>query len=269
MTDHEQAPAWVINPHVPSVARMYDYYLGGKDNFAADREAADHILAVMPYVRDFTRDNRAFLSRSVRLVADAGVRQFLDIGSGLPTRENVHQVAQQTAPDSRVVYVDNDPIVLAHGRALLAENPLTTVVQADLREPKTLLDHPEVRSRLDFSQPVALLLLAVLHFVADDEEAAAIVAQLRERLAPGSYVIISHGHAGRVSKQDEALVRDAYKATKAGNLTPRSPEQILAYFDGLELLEPGLVPVEAWRPEYDVLPDWDKAGFLGAVGHQR
>ncbi|GAA0981050.1 SAM-dependent methyltransferase [Acrocarpospora macrocephala] len=267
MTDHEQAPSWVINPHVPSVARMYDYYLGGKDNFAADREAAEHVLSIMPYVRDFTRDNRAFLSRSVRLIANAGVRQFLDIGSGLPTRENVHQVAQQTAPDSRVVYVDNDPIVLAHGRALLAENPLTTVVQADLREPKAILDHPEVTARIDFGQPVALLLLAVLHFVADDEEAASIVARLRERLAPGSYLVISHGHAGRVSKEEEISVTSTYKATKTGNLTPRTSDQILTYFDGLELLEPGLVPVEAWRPEYDVTPDWSKAGFLGGVGY--
>ncbi|GLW10758.1 SAM-dependent methyltransferase [Microtetraspora sp. NBRC 13810] len=270
MSDQEKSPAWAIDPHVPSVARMYDYYLGGKDNFAADRAAADKVVAAMPYVRTFTRDNRALLSRVVTLLARNGVRQFLDIGSGLPTQENVHQVAQRAAPDSRVVYVDNDPIVLVHGRALLASNPLTTVVQADLCDPAGILRHPEVRAQIDFDRPVAVLLLAILHFVPDDEQAASIVADLRKGLVPGSYLAISHGHAGKVGEEVEAQVRGAYAKTTAGDIKPRTPGQVAAFLDGMELLEPGVVPVEAWRPPDDpVEPDFDKAGFLAAVGRVR
>ncbi|MCG5218228.1 SAM-dependent methyltransferase [Streptosporangium soli] len=270
MTAQEQPPEWVVDPHLPSVARMYDYYLGGKDNFASDRAAADKVLAAMPYVREFTRANRELLSRVVTMVAQEGLRQFLDIGSGLPTQENVHQVAQRAAPDSRVVYVDHDPIVLTHGRALLAKNPFTTVIQGDVRDPKGILDHPKVLAQLDFDRPVVVMLLAILHFVRDDEEAAAIVAALRERLVPGSYLVISHGHAGRIGRALEAKVRNAYASTAAGDIVPRTPEQIRAYFDGMDLLEPGIVPVEAWRPPYqDVEPNLSKAGFLAGVGRVR
>src|SRR5581483_6506441 len=187
MSGHEQVPSWVIAPHIPSVARMYDYYLGGKDNFAADRQAAEQVIAAMPYVLQFTRANRAFLARAVTLMARQGVRQFLDLGSGLPTQENTHEVAQRVAEESRVVYVDNDPIVLTHARALLAGNDRTVVVQADLRDPRGVLDHPDVRGTLDLDRPVGVLLLAMLHFVTDDELASSIVTQLREALAGGSY----------------------------------------------------------------------------------
>jgi SAM-dependent methyltransferase len=253
-----------------NVARMYDYYLGGKDNFSADREAAEKVVAAMPYVLDFTRANRRFLSRVVTMLAEQGIRQFLDIGSGLPTRENVHEVAQRVAPDARVFYVDNDPVVLTHARALLANNALTTVVQADLHDPRSIFDHPEVRAGLDFDQPVAVLLLAILHFVPDDMRPAAIVAQLRERLVSGSFLIISHGHAGTITDEVEARVRGAYGKTAAGDIIPRPPEHVMAFFEGTDLFEPGLVPVEAWRPESGPIEsDLSKAGFLGAVGKVR
>lgn len=270
MADEERIPSWVLKPHVPNVARMYDYYLGGKDNYAADRATADQVVAAMPNVLDFTRANRRFLARSVALLAEQGIRQFLDIGSGLPTQENTHEIAQRTALESRVAYIDNDPVVLAHGRALLADNPRTTVVQADLREPKGIIEHPEVRRLLDFDEPVAILLLAILHFIPDDANPAGIVQTLREALVPGSYLVISHGHAGKVSKDVEKQVRGAYGKTAAGDIIPRTPEQILEYFDGMDVLEPGVVPVEAWRPARGpVTVDLTKAGFFAVVGKQR
>jgi SAM-dependent methyltransferase len=270
VNNEERIPSWVLKPDVPNVARMYDYYLGGKDNFAADRKAADQVVAAMPNVLDFTRANRRFLSRVVTLLARHGIRQFLDIGSGLPTQENVHEVAQRTALGSRVVYVDNDPIVLTHGRALLADNPHTTVVQADLRDPNGIINDPEVRRLIDFDQPVAVLLLAILHFIPDDADPAGIVATLREPLVPGSYLAISHGHAGKLSKDVENQVRGAYSATAAGDIIPRPPEQVLGYFADMDVLEPGVVPVEAWRPESGPVEiDLSKGGFVAVVGRKR
>jgi serine/threonine protein kinase len=271
VSDHEERiPSWVLKPHVPNVARMYDYYLGGKDNFAADRAAADQVMAVIPNVLDFTRANRRFLARVVTLLARHGIRQFLDIGSGLPTQENVHEIAQRTALDSRVVYVDNDPVVLAHGRALLADNPLTTVVQADLRDPQGIIDNPEVHRLLDFDEPVAILMLAILHFIPDDAHPAQIVAALREPMVTGSYLAISHGHRGKVSKDVEKQTRGAYSKTAAGDIVPRTPEQILGYFEGMDVLQPGLVPVEAWRPESGPIEtNLAKPGFFAVAGRKR
>jgi SAM-dependent methyltransferase len=267
VNEEERIPSWVLNPHVPNVARMYDYYLGGKDNYAADRAAADRILTLTPNAMGFTRANRRFLSRVVTLLAERGIRQFLDIGSGLPTQENVHEVAHRTALESRIVYVDNDPVVLAHGRALLADNPRTTVVQADLRDPKGIIDDPEVRRLIDFDEPVAILLLAILHFIPDDANPAGIVATLRESLVPGSYLVITHGHVGKLSKDVEDEIRGEYSATAAGDIIPRTPEQILGYFEGMDVLEPGLVPVEAWRPAAPpAATDMAKAGFFAVVG---
>lgn len=269
MADQERIPSWVLKPHVPNVARMYDYYLGGKDNYKADRAAADQVVAAMPNVLTFTRANRRFLARVVTLLARQGIRQFLDIGSGLPTQENTHEMAQRTALESRVVYVDNDPVVLAHGRALLADNPRTTVVQADLRDPGAIIDNSEVRRLLDFDQPVAILLLAILHFIPDAADPAGIVRTLREALVPGSYLAISHGHAGKVSRDVEKQVRGAYSNTAAGDIIPRTPEQILEYFNDMDVLEPGLVPVEAWRPEDgSVMVDLSKGGFFAIVGRK-
>ncbi|MFB9723535.1 SAM-dependent methyltransferase, partial [Planobispora longispora] len=264
--DDEQAPAG-IDPTIPSVARMYDYYLGGKDNFAADREAAEKLMSIVPGVRETARANRAFLRKAVGEIAGQGVRQFLDIGSGLPTQENVHQVAHRITPEARVVYVDNDPIVLAHGRALLEDNPHTTVVQADMREPKALLDHPDIRERIDFDQPVAVILLAMLHFIPDDDDAAAIVTAVREKLAPGSYLVISHGYAGNASADVIARGTGIYRSTNAGSATLRTPAHLAAYTEGLEVLDPGIVPVESWRPEFeeDAVPDFTKHGALCVV----
>ncbi|MFJ2030836.1 SAM-dependent methyltransferase [Streptosporangium sp. NPDC087985] len=257
-----------IDPSIPSVARMYDYYLGGKDNFASDHEAAEKMISLVPNIREVARANREFLGRAVRLMAESGVRQFLDIGAGLPTQQNVHQVARDVAPDARVVYVDNDPIVLAHARALLTDNPDTIVVHGDVNAPEAILDDPEVRRHLDLSQPVAVLMLAILHFVPDDKDAASIVTRLRESMAPGSYLAISHGYTGEIGGQTDQNVRDLYNKTATGSVKPRDHAEIAAYFDGLELLEPGLVPVSAWRPEreWEAEIDLTKPTVLGGVG---
>ncbi|SFQ42805.1 S-adenosyl methyltransferase [Actinomadura madurae] len=263
----EHHPEWVIDPDTPSVARMYDYYLGGKDNFAADRRAADQVVAAMPNVLAFTRANRGLLSRAVTMMAADGVRQFIDIGSGLPTQENVHEVAQRAAPGSRVVYVDNDPIVLTHARALLTDNPHTTVIQGDLREPDGILDHPVIKERIDFGRPVGLLMLAILHFVLDDDRPADIVARLRAPLAPGSYLAISHGHRGAITRDVEDQVRSAYGRTGAGDIVPRGIDEVATFFEGTELVGPGLVQVADWRPDAEPLTsDLSKPGFLAGVG---
>ncbi|GAA2899021.1 SAM-dependent methyltransferase [Streptosporangium fragile] len=240
-----------IDPAIPSVARIYDYLLGGKDNFASDRAAAEKLIELTPNVKDGVRANRRFLRRAVRFLASTGIRQFLDIGAGLPTQENVHQVALGVAPESRVVYVDNDPIVLAHGRALLADNGQTIVVNGDLREPEAILDDPEVSGHIDFKQPVGLLLLAVLHFIPEDDTAERIVTTLRDRLAPGSGLVISHLSFGDLDEEKIREGRELYTRTSAGSATPRSHAQILRFFDGFEIVEPGLVSTEDWRPEPD------------------
>ncbi|MEV5828227.1 SAM-dependent methyltransferase [Spirillospora sp. NPDC052242] len=270
MASDEQLSDLGIDPNVPSVARMYDYYLGGKDNYASDREAADRVLAAMPYVLEFTRANRRFLSRAVTMLAERGVRQFLDIGSGLPTQENTHEVAQRVAPDSHVVYVDNDPIVLVHGRALLADGPRTTVLQADVLRPESIMEHPEVRERFDFSEPIAVLLLAVLHFVPDEARPGEIVARLLEPLAPGSHLVVSHGFLGKQDADKEGAVRDQYGRTGAGDIIPRTREELLGFFEGTEVLPPGLVPVSDWHPDAGFFePDMSRTGFLGGVGRVR
>ncbi|MEU4542384.1 SAM-dependent methyltransferase [Nonomuraea dietziae] len=264
----ERTPAG-IDPSVPSAARIYDYFLGGKDNFAADREAAEKIIALgdqMDYdIRALVRANRAFLGRAVRELADAGVRQFLDLGTGLPTRENVHQIAEE----ARVVYVDNDPLVLVHARALLEDNRRTIAVAGDLREPREILDDPAVRAHLDFDQPVAILALAVLHFFPDDEQVAGIVSTLRDGLPSGGYLVISHGYATRGEAEKVAESRAVYSRTAAGDIVQRDPAHLARLMEGFELLEPGVVPVESWRPRADQYPgDPDRSGYLAAVGRK-
>ncbi|RJL36251.1 SAM-dependent methyltransferase [Bailinhaonella thermotolerans] len=228
---------------------MYDYYLGGKDNFASDRAGAAKILEIAPNVPELARANRAFLGRAVRYLAAAGIRQFLDIGAGLPTQENVHQVARRAAPDSRVVYVDNDPIVLVHARALLQDDDRTGVVQGDMHEPEKILADPGVRALLDFSEPVAVLLLAVLHFVPDDAQARRIVEGFRAPLVPGSHLVISHATSGTMSEDDVREGAEVYRPVTAGSLDLRTPDRIEALFGGLELLPPGVVPLADWRPD--------------------
>ena len=233
----------------PNIARVYDYLLGGSHNFDADRVAAAEFLARWPDARQTMAANRAFLGRAVRYLAgQAGIRQFLDVGSGIPTMDNVHAIAQQAAPDARVVYVDVDEVAVLHSRAILAGNDRASAIQADLRSPRTILDHHGLHDQLDLSQPTALLLVAVLHFLPDSPDApAALVAQLRDALAPGSYVVISHGTIdGQPPHVAEAM--EHYVQTTA-DFQPRSHAEVLGFFDGLELIDPGLVHVPRWRPD--------------------
>ncbi|MDG4784608.1 SAM-dependent methyltransferase [Micromonospora sp. WMMD1102] len=239
----------------PSIARVYDYYLGGKDNFAVDRRAAEMALKVTPDGAEVGRACRAFLRRSVRyLAAEAGIRQFLDLGSGLPTQGNVHEIAHKVDPAARVVYVDNDPMALAHGRALLADAQTTTVAEGDLREPEKILEHPEVRRMIDFDRPVGLLLLAVLHHLHDDDDPGAIARRLTAALPSGSYLAISHFH--NPGDANPEVSRRALGVEKVFNETLgtgrwRTHQEISAYFGDLELLPPGLVPLADWRPDGD------------------
>jgi hypothetical protein len=237
----------------PSIARVYDYMLGGKDNFAVDRHAGEMALKITPDGPEAARASRAFLRRVVRhLVAEAGICQFLDLGSGLPTQGNVHEIAHENDPFARVVYVDNDPMVLAHSRALLAEGNTTTVVQADLRQPESILNHPEVQKNIDFSEPVGLLLLAILHHINDNEDPGGIAAHLRDAIPSGSYIAISHFHNPGDKHPDAA--QKALAVEKVFNETLgtgrwRTHDEILSYFGDFELLEPGLVPISEWRAD--------------------
>ncbi|WP_083975316.1 SAM-dependent methyltransferase [Herbidospora daliensis] len=260
----EKAPPGV-DPLTPSVARMYDYFLGGKDHFAVDREAAEAINAISPDAKELARANREFLGRAVRHLIDQGVRQFLDVGAGLPTRDNVHEVALRHAPDCRVVYVDNDPMVLVHARAILADHPNVIVAEGDLREPGWILGDPEVRAHLDLSQPVAVLMVAVLHFLTDDEEVRRHVAGFRDALAPGSHLVISHMSPGDADGDDLAAGREIYSKSSAGGLAFRTHDEVLALFDGFTLDEPGLVEIADWRPDDSAAPAASMAAG-GAVG---
>jgi hypothetical protein len=264
-----------INTGVPNPARIYDYFLGGKDNFPADREVAEQVVAIAPVARDIVEDNRAFLRRAVRLLAgEAGIRQFIDLGSGLPTQGNVHEIAQAVAPDARVVYVDNDAMVVTHSRALLAGDN-TAAIEADLRDPDSVMRHPEVRELIDFDQPIALLLMAILHFVPDDEDPYGIVARFRDALPAGSYLALSHGTRDIPARPDmspEAMaemgakVERLYQLTTA-SLVTRTHAQVERFFDGFDLLDPGLVEIQLWRPdEADALLP---GGFYGGVGRKR
>jgi O-methyltransferase involved in polyketide biosynthesis len=239
-----------IDTSVASPARMYNYYLGGKDNFASDRRAAEEIYTQIPDLPEVARDNRAFLRRAVRTLVDAGVRQFIDIGTGLPTEGGVHEIAQRIDPASRIVYVDNDPIVLAHARALLTSSPegATAYIAADLREPDTIFGHPDVRDLIDLDQPVGLLLVAVLHFITDEEDPHGLLSRYRSSLAPGSHIALAH--ATKDDRPAEAVQKmtDVYRRASAP-FNFRTREQILSFFDGLDLLEPGLVHCPDWRRE--------------------
>jgi S-adenosyl methyltransferase len=231
----------------PSAARVYDFYLGGFHNFAADREMGRQAIQMWPDLPEIMRANRGFLRRAVEFLVDAGVRQFLDLGSGIPTVGNVHEVAQRLAPDTRVVYVDNDPVAVEHSRAILAGNDLTAVVQADLRDPEAVLADPGVRGLLDIDRPLAVLMVAVLHFVPDEDDPAGLVARFREAVPSGSYLALSHASAGEQADR-AAEHRGLYRRT-ATPMTMRTTEQGLTLFDGWELVEPGVVYLPEWRPE--------------------
>lgn len=240
-----------VDPEVPSPARIYDYMLGGTEHFAADRRVGDLLAADNPDIRDGVRSNRRFLIRAVRFCAEQGVRQYLDIGAGLPTADNVHQVVARHGPGSTVVYADNDPAVLTHGRALLAAEPpaegRTVIVDADLRQGAAILDRPEVRDVLDLRRPVALLLVAVLHFVADDDRPHALVAALMDALPPGSHLVLSHGTAD-LHPAEAAAAGRAYQNASEG-FHPRPRAEVARFFDGLDLVAPGLVWTTGWRPD--------------------
>jgi hypothetical protein len=255
----EKAPFPGFDTTRPSIARTYDYLLGGKDNFAIDRAFGDRFINELPGSRVIAYDNRGALVRAVdEIVRTTTIRQFIDLGSGLPTADNVHQVAQRYAPETKVVYVDNDPIVLAHGRALLAENANTTVIQADLRDPKSIIENDDTRGLIDFTRPVGVIFSAVLHHVNDDEDPAAIVAYWRDRIAVGSQVFVSHFRSENDPRSQE-LERVLQGSLGRGRW--RTDAQILALFgEGFTVLPPGIVPAAEWRNEEepDDLTDYQR-----------
>ncbi|MDL4773065.1 MULTISPECIES: SAM-dependent methyltransferase [Thermomonosporaceae] len=269
MQDLRSTPSPGIDPTTASVARMYDYYLHGKDNFQIDRDAADRVAQAMPEIGLLALENRAFLRRSVRYMARQGIRQFLDIGSGLPTAGNTHEIAREITPDARVVYVDSDPVVRAHGSALLAADDRTTVALADMHRPREVLDHPETTRLIDFDEPVGVLMIAMIHFLTL-EERGSVLGTLRDALAPGSYLSSTHvtteGHAPEAVDQIEGVY-----ATTPTPIYFRSKAEIAPFFEGFTPVDPGLVTIDQWNPESDEgdAPA-EKIGtwLYGAVGHK-
>jgi len=261
-----------IDTSAPNVARIYDYILGGKDNFAADRQAAQQLLAALPDIAGTVRDNRAFIGRVVRFLAgEAGIRQFLDLGAGLPTQDCVHEMAQAIAPDARVVYVDNDPVACSHGQALLGPRDRVGFVLGDLRRPAEILQHPDVLARIDFSRPVGVLCACALHFVPEEEKPHQIIAGYRDHLAPGSCLAITHGIAAAAPEDDpDGLVErvtEVYRNASA-QIHVRPVKDIERFFDGLEILEPGIVWMARWRPDPGTRPAGQPNYLYGGVGRK-
>jgi hypothetical protein len=251
---------------IPSPARMYDYYLGGKDHFPADREAAERVIAAYPQARTLALANRRFLERAVKFLAGTGIRQFIDLGTGLPTSPNVHEVAQGIQQDARVAYVDNDPVVTVHGRALCGQDDGVTVIDGDIRQPEAVLTNSQLTDRIDLSQPVALLCVAVLHFITEDEQPRKIVAELQRQMAPGSYLVISHMATDGADKTIIDEITDAYLGATSP-VVPRAGSAIRDLFTELDLAEPGLTDVARWRCTTPA-----KTGqirVLGGVGRKR
>jgi hypothetical protein len=250
----------------PSAARVYDFYLGGFHNFEVDREMGRQAVRMWPELPEIMQANRGFLRRAVQHLAGLGIRQFLDLGSGIPTVGNVHEVAQRAAEDVKVVYVDNDPVAVDHSRAILAGDPRTAVVEADLRDPDSVLADPAVGKLLDLDQPVAVLMVAVLHFVGDDADPAGIVGRFRDATVPGSHLVLSHATAGadRAAEDRAAEHRGLYRQT-ATPMTMRDQDQVAALFAGYELIEPGVVYLPEWRPEPGP-PEDRPERFTGVAG---
>jgi len=246
----------VVDVNTPSVARMYDHYLGGKDNYEVDRQAVAELDKVVPTTRPLAHNNRRFLQRVVRVLAqEYGVRQFLDHGSGLPTQDNVHQVAQRVSPDARVVYVDDDPIVLAHGRALLQENENTAVLQADMRDTEGIFGHPETRRLIDTTQPVAALFISAMHCIPDESERGGpreVLERTLERLPSGSFVVLNQfvSRYPEIREDVSAFMNDS-TGDRWGRV--REEHEVAAYFEGLEVLPPGIGPINDWRRDTDLL----------------
>ncbi|MEV7008118.1 SAM-dependent methyltransferase [Streptosporangium sp. NPDC051022] len=261
---HDQSPPDGIDTGTPHVARVYDYVLGGKNNYAVDREYADKIVSQMPDYPVLAKANRRFLSRTVEFMAQAGIRQFLDLGAGIPTPPNVHEIARETHPDVRVVYVDNDPIVSVHNDVLLATDPGLTSIRADIREPESILAHPDLRRLIDFDEPVGVLFLSVLQLIPGVENASRVVDAFREHMVAGSHLVISHP-SGEGSQEAVGRARAALaRGPVAVDL--RTREEILPFFDGFELAEPGLVDITKWRPRMEA----PSTGMivLGGVGRK-
>jgi hypothetical protein len=268
---HPQVSPDAIDTTVAHPARRYNYWLGGKDNFAADRASGDEFLRHFPWIPVGVRANRAFLRRVVRyLTAEAGVRQFLDIGTGLPTADNTHEVAQSVAPESRIVYVDNDPLVLVHARALLRGSPegRTAYLQADLRTPDLILGRTELADTLDLTQPVALMIIAVFHFVPGEGVARPIVERLMGALPSGSYLAVSHVTQDFMPAEQLAAHERMASAGRS-DYWLRGRAEFSSLFDGLDLVEPGIVPVSQWRPDPgETVPDAGEVGVWGAVARK-
>jgi O-methyltransferase involved in polyketide biosynthesis len=261
-TSGEDLPAF--DPRVPSPARMWNYWLGGKDNFAADREAGQRVLEVMPSMPAIARSARLFLADAVTQLADGhGIRQFLDTGTGLPTADNTHDVAQRVAPGSRIVYVDYDPVVLTHARALLTSSPegKTDYIQADLRDAGTILQ--AAARTLDFTRPVAVILIAVLHFIPDADDPYQAVTRLMAAVPSGSYLVMAHA-ASDIAPEAAAEMTQTYNAMSPASITPRSREQVARFFDGLQMIPPGLVPIAEWGLHGQI--DTTVGGLIGYCG---
>ena len=268
MAEEEQAPPGV-DTRIPNMARMYDYALGGKDNFASDREAVQNLFQLAPENVYVPRANRKFLGKAARFAAEQGIRQFVDLGAGLPSQGCTHEVARQVQPDARVVYVDSDPVVLAHARALLAGHDAgIAIVGEDIRNTERILDNPDLQRLIDFSQPVAVLFVAILHGIPDADGPAEIVAEWVRRLVPGSYVILSHltreGHPAEIVQKKEEIF-----ARSSTPMAYRGRDDILRLFGGLELVEPGLTTVTRWRDDSpDAQLDAAGAWVLGGIGRK-
>jgi hypothetical protein len=254
-----------IDPFTASSARVYDYMLGGKDHYAVDRELGERLLANAPISPWIARQNRRFLGRAVRYCAQQGMRQFLDIGSGLPTQENVHEVAQRVDPRCRVVYVDNDPVAVVHAQALLAGSAGVAAIQGDLRSPAEILTRDEVRRTIDFSQPMVVLMVAILHFVLDSEDPAGIVARFVDAMAPGSHLVLSHA-THDIRPESASRARDIYRRS-ASPLVTRTKPEIAALLGGLEPVDPGLVFTAQWRPLEEV-PNPERSGLYAVVARK-
>jgi hypothetical protein len=266
MSEQGDAPPVGIDISRPSVARMYDYYLGGKDNYRVDREAVDRVAQAMPEIRELAQENRAFLRRAVRFMARQGIRQFIDIGSGLPTVGNTHEIAQEVDSAARVVYVDNDPVVLAHGRALLAADDHTAVATADMHRPAEVLTHPQTTKLIDFNQPVGVLMIAMVHFLTLDEQPE-VMGRLHEALAPGSYFAATHARTDDRPADAVAQIEAVY-ATTPTPIYFRPRDEIARFFDGFELVAPGLVLLDEWHPDPADPGPAPTAWMYGAVGRK-
>ncbi|MFE9612139.1 SAM-dependent methyltransferase [Streptomyces sp. NPDC006012] len=265
-----ERPAWAprsIDVSVPSVARIHDFYLGGSYNFEVDRQAARRAMEFLPGLPKIMQANRAFMRRAVRFAAGEGITQFLDIGSGIPTFGSVHEVARRARPDARVVYVDHDPVAVAHSQTVLADDEDAGVIAADLRKPQEILSSLEIRRLIDLNRPVALLLVAILHFVEDADEPYGAVAELREALAPGSLLILTHAsYEGMPLPPERAQgAVDVYRDIR-NPLIMRSRDEIARFFEGYDMVEPGLVAMPRWRPEESVPEDEDPFAFSGFAG---